>query len=85
MFKLSDYLEDVKSWLIKSGFHLFFVLKLLKCFKFLDIIYPKSYLPIALQLLKSDDFLSISRDATRCKWGISVPGNSKQTVTLFFL
>lgn len=32
--------------------------------------------------MRSDERLSISRDATRCGWGIPVPGDSKQTVIL---
>lgn len=61
---------------------IFFVIDLLSA---LDVILPKQFLPVALQYLRRDGGLSISRDAFRQKWGIAVPGDPSQTVILIFL
>ncbi|VDP54285.1 unnamed protein product, partial [Heligmosomoides polygyrus] len=45
-----------------------------------DVIYPKLYLPQALQFLEYDGDLSVSRSRSRLPWGIPVPGDDTQTV-----
>lgn len=45
-----------------------------------DVIFPKHYLPLALQYLDFDETLSISRDRKRLEWGIAVPHDHTQTI-----
>jgi methionyl-tRNA synthetase len=45
-------------------------------------IAPTQNIPAILQLLDYDGSLSLSRDSKRLQWGIRVPGDPSQTVSL---
>jgi methionyl-tRNA synthetase len=44
---------------------------------------PNNFLPSALTSLRSNEKLSVSRDAKKVSWGIPVPGDSSQTVYIW--
>ncbi|XP_029463040.1 methionine--tRNA ligase, mitochondrial isoform X2 [Rhinatrema bivittatum] len=65
MFKLSDFRSLLLKWL-ESHKH---------------AVYPEKFYQIVLQWLQEDlPDLSVSRERSRLKWGIPVPGDSQQTV-----
>ncbi|XP_030064916.1 methionine--tRNA ligase, mitochondrial [Microcaecilia unicolor] len=65
MFKLSDFRPLLLKWLETHK----------------QAIYPENFYQIVLQWLQEDlPDLSVSRERSRLKWGIPVPGDSQQTI-----